>query len=568
MKQVINIVVAGSLLAGCQTGNKQKEVEAEKPNVLFIMSDDLNDWIGCLGGHPQAKTPHIDRLAQRGIVFTNAQCAAPLCGPSRSAIMTGMQPYNSGLYNNSNAHIETRKELVTMPQYFRNAGYYVAGAGKLFHSRGAYVQSLFDEYGKEGPGVSGGPFLPGEINSDLQNPTHTVDRGEGKLKAVLPLNGMPNDRPYNKYNTFDWGPVDVTDDEMVDGVTTNYVVNQLKQKHDKPFFIAAGFFRPHQPLFAPRKYHDLYPVDSMILPKVLENDLDDVSQTAKEFGRLAATSGTHKTVLENGQWKSAVSSYLACVSFVDAQIGRILNTLDNSEYAENTIVVFMGDNGWHLGEKEHWGKWTGWEQSSRVPLIIVPPKSGKYSKKNATTSAMVSLIDLFPTLIEMTGLNPAEHLDGTSLVPLLKTSAEAQARARVEAKAQDHIVTTFGYGNNTVITPKWHYIHYFDGSEELYNLSTDRSEWHNLISKQEYRATADSLKAFMPAYPEVKHFVRWKNWKAVITKDSEKVELYDITSRSGIMDKVNVANDNKDVLLSIEEYLENYNVEDKYLIIK
>jgi arylsulfatase A-like enzyme len=555
MNKYIFILFTFVLAVGCQ---QKEKTESTRPNILFIVSDDLNDWIGCLGGHPQVKTPNIDELAKRGVVFNNAHCAAPLCGPSRAAFMTGLQSYSSGLYNNG-SRVQHRDDLMTMPQYFRNEGYFVAGAGKLFHSRNDYTRGLFDEYAEAGPGVSGGPFVDGEINSELQNPSHKVDRGEGKLKADLPLNGMPSDRPYNRYNTFDWGPVDVSDDEMVDGYVTNYIVDKLKQKYDKPFFLGAGFFRPHQPLFAPRKYHEMYPVELVILPEIIENDLSDVAQTAKDFGRLAATSGTHKTVQKYGQRKSAVSSYLACVSFVDAQIGRILNALEESEYAENTIIVFLGDNGWHLGEKEHWGKWTGWEQASRVPLIVVPPKSWKSTgnKQEATT---VSLIDVFPTLIEMTESKGKIQLDGKNIVPLLKGE-------KLETN-KNLVITTFGYGNNTVITPEWHYIHYFDGTEELYNLQRDEKEWTNLIHNKEYESIVLELKQNLPAYSEVEYFVRWGKWKAVLTKDVSKTELYNISARSGIMDKDNLASENKDVLNSIRKLIEEKGSKVKYVLIK
>lgn len=554
MKGYCKLVVLFLLSLVACTGKTDQE--QPRPNVLFIVSDDLNDWIGCLGGHPQVQTPNIDALAERGVIFKNAHCAAPLCGPSRAAFMTGLQSYSSGLYNNT-SRVQHREDLITMPAYFRNEGYFVAGAGKLFHSRNDYTKGLFEEYAEAGPGVSGGPFVDGELNSELQNPNHTVDRGE--LKAELPLTQMPSDRPYNRYNTFDWGPVDVSDDEMVDGYVTNYIIGKLKQKYNKPFFLGAGFFRPHQPLFAPRKYHDMYPVESTILPQIVEDDLEDVGQTAKDFGRLAATSGTHKTVQKYGQWKNAVSSYMACVSFIDAQIGRILTALEESDYAENTIIVFLGDNGWHLGDKEHWGKWTGWEQASRVPLIVVPPKSWN-SPKNKKETSTVSLIDLFPTLIEMTGSKGKVALDGKSIVPLLKGQ-----------KLQDNsnkVVTTFGYGNNTVITEKWHYIHYFDGTEELYNLQKDEKEWTNLIQNPEYKSVVSELKQELPAYPEVEHFVRWGNWKAVLTRDISKTELYDISAPSGIMDKDNLASENEDVLNSIRKLVGEMDAKEKFILIE
>jgi len=558
MRNIIYCFILFFILTDFTSRGNQK---FQRPNILFIVSDDLNDWVGCFGGHPQVKTPNIDKLARRGVIFENAYCAAPLCGPSRSAFMTGMQPYSTGLYNNGNSNIQKRKDLITMPQYFREEGYFVAGAGKLFHNyKGEYAQSLFDEYAKRRPFVGGGPFVNPELNSELQNPVHIVDREDGKLKAVLPLNGMPNDRSYNKRNTFDWGPVDVTDDEMEDGNIASYIINKLKQKYDKPFFLGAGFIRPHQPLFAPRKYHKLYPVESVILPKITENDLDDVSQTAKDFGRLAATSGTHKTVMKYGQWKNAVSSYMACVSFVDAQIGKILNALDQSDYANNTIIVFLGDNGWHLGEKEHWGKWTGWELAFRVPLIIVPPKAWETTTGKRVENSVVSLIDIFPTLIEMTKGRKKLNLDGRNVAPLFERDEISYF--------QDPVVTTFGYGNNTVITDKWHYIHYFDGTEELYNLDNDEEEWENLIRNSKLSGVIENLKQNLPDYPEVEHFVRWGNWKVVLTKDKLKTELYDLYEPGGMTEKNNLAFKNKEIIDSVRNYIAENRLDDKFIFVE
>jgi arylsulfatase A-like enzyme len=466
---------------------------ADKPNVLFIAVDDLNDWIGCLGGHPQAKTPNIDRLAKRGVLFTQAQCAAPLCNPSRAAVFSGRQPFETGVLDNEESNLrQMHPDIVLLPQHFQQSGYRTFGSGKLLHhtSRGLFDEDSFPEQ-------RWSPFNAKQVNYTEEelptkgsaNPRH-ITRLKGQ-EIILPLNRMPSDRAPEKRagESFDWGPLDVDDAAMGDGQIAAWAVERLKRAHDKPFFLGVGFYRPHIPLFVPRKYFDLYGGMDIQLPSVKADDLDDLSDTARKWALEAETAGAHATVVKHQQWQEAVKAYLACVSFVDAQIGKLLEALDGGPNAGNTMIVFWGDHGWHLGEKQHWGKWTGWQRATRVPLIVAGTKDAMSDglQRDAKCAEPVSLIDLYPTLIEMCGLPQREGLSGKSLLPLLTDPSQETGRM---------VLTTFGQGNHAVMGSRWHYIRYADGSEELYDLQTDPNEWQNLSHEPQYAARkADMAKA-------------------------------------------------------------------------
>jgi arylsulfatase A-like enzyme len=348
---------------------------------------------------------------------------------------------------------------------------------------------------------------------------------------------------------------------MSDAVLMNWGIEVLRRQHNAPFFLALGCFRPHQPLFAPRKYFDLYPPDSVVLPEVPTEDLDDLGTVGLDFARRALTSGLHSTTVQYGQWRNAVSAYLACVSFVDAQVGRILDALDVSPYANNTAIVFWGDNGWHLGEKEHWGKFTGWTRATRVPLIVVPPKNDAPNgfEPGRVCEQPVSLLDLFPTLTELADLPHKNPLDGESLVPLL-TDPETSWRAGT--------VTAFGRGNHSVRMAGWRYIRYYDGSEELYDTAADPHEWRNLAAHPEYSAVMARAAAHIPPLPEVAHFVRMGNkWKAVLPAGSEDPLLYDLEAEDYVSESNNVASKNPEVIAHIRAYIDEHRLSGKYLTI-
>lgn len=434
--------------------------ELENPNVLFIAIDDLNDWIGKLGGHPQTRTPNIDRLADRGVLFTNAHCAAPACNPSRAALMTSIAPYRSGVYLNSQPWKPVLKEKVTLSQHFMRHGYRAIGSGKIYHGRYPDPESWHD-------------YWPSQTKNRPGDPTP-------KVKSVSGLN----------MSHFDWGPIDVDDAEMGDTQVVDWVIGQLQVKHDKPLFLACGIFRPHLPWYAPRKYFDRFPVDEIQLPAHRDDDLDDLPAAGV---RMANPSRDHAAVCKHNQWHAAVQGYLASISYADGLVGRLLDALDASAYANNTVVVLWTDHGWHLGEKKHWRKFALWEEATRTPLIFVAPRGTPGLVQGTTAGTRidkpVSLLDIYPTLVALCGLPARDGLSGQSLVPLL-----ADPSANWERPA----ITTHGRLNHAIRTDRWRYIRYADGSEELYDHDTDPMEYTNLAGRAEHEAVKQKLSAWLP----------------------------------------------------------------------
>lgn len=453
-----------------------------KPNVLFIAIDDLNDWVGFLDGHPQASTPHMDELAKRGIVFSNAHCAAPLCCPSRAAIFSGLQPFRTGVYGNDDRIRELRPNLTLLSVHLRNNGYKTYGTGKLLHRKHI---DLFDETFFTEQRWS--PFARREVDYSLEelptkrtsNPRHVVPARGGRNEIVLPRNRMPSDRNprHKKGESFDWGPFDVDDDAMGDGKIATWAAKHLRSRHQKPFFLAVGFYRPHIPLFAPQKYFDRFAKRSPGMPPFLETDLDDLGPLGKQLALYPLTAGKHETVVRFDEWQNAVEAYLACVSFVDAQIRKLIEALDAGPNSEDTIVFLWSDHGWHLGEKQHWGKWTGWERSTRVPFFVVPAKKDTAKYRNGSTcESAVSLLDMYPTLLELCSLQAPHPLDGESLVELLVDPHKSTDRA---------VVTTFGKDRFAVRDRHFRLIKYGEETE-FYDHHTDPNEWHNLANVKRF----------------------------------------------------------------------------------
>jgi arylsulfatase A-like enzyme len=423
---------------------------AERPNVLFIAVDDLNDWIGCLGGHPQCKTPNIDRLASRGVLFERAYCTAPACNPSRASLLTGLRPSTTGVYLNSQPWRPAVPEAVTLPQHFMQHGYRVTGCGKIFH--GSFEErASWHEYLKKG----GDPQPSEAVRKD----------------------------PHSRAGGIIWGVLDAEDAEMGDAKIVDHAIEQLEQTHDKPFFLACGLARPHMPWQVPRKYYDMYPLDSIVLPKVRDDDLDDVPEAGL---KMARPQGDHKTVVDTENWRHAVQAYLATITFADGQIGRLLDALDQSRYADNTIVILWGDHGWHLGEKHHWRKFSLWEEATRAPLMVAAPGITKPGTRCGRT---VDFVHIYPTLVELCGLPAREGLDGRSFVPLLR---DPDADWNLPA------ITTHGRNNHAVRSERWRYIRYADGSEELYDHKADPLEWTNLAGDEKTSDVRRQLTAMLP----------------------------------------------------------------------
>ncbi|MFI4851204.1 MAG: sulfatase [Gimesia chilikensis] len=425
--------------------------ETERPNVLFIAVDDLNDWISCLGGHPDCKTPNIDRLASRGLLFTNSHCAAPACNPSRAALLTGIRPSSSGVYLNSQPWRPVMQDVVTLPQHFRNHGYQSIGSGKIFHGRYNDYGS-WDDYLKQ----TGDP-----------KPTQAV------LKD-----------PHSRAGTIIWGVLEAQDQEMSDYKMANYAIDFLSKPDQKPFFLACGIYRPHMPWQVPRKYYDMYPLDKIQLPNVPEHDLDDIPPAGV---RMAKPGGDHAKILKTENWRYAVQAYLASIAFADVQVGRVLDALDASPYAKNTIVVLWGDHGWHLGEKKHWRKFSLWEEATRAPLMMVVPGVTQAGTK---CDQAVDFMNIYPTLCELCELPRGEHLDGLSMVSLLKDPAQTWERPAL---------TTHGRLNHAVRDNRYRLIRYQNGDEELYDHSQDPMEWKNLADDPQYAETKQRLAKWFPA---------------------------------------------------------------------
>jgi arylsulfatase A-like enzyme len=444
---------------------------APPPNVLFIAVDDLNDWIGCLGGHPQTKTPNFDRLAASGVLFKNAYCPAPSCNPSRTAVLSGVPPHRSGLYQNTQKLREVMPQAELMPRWFSRHGYRSAGSGKLLH----YVidPQSWDDY------------FPAKAND---NPfPRTFD------PPKRPLN-LPRDGPW-QYSETDWAALDVTDEQFGgDWLVTKWVGEQLTREHDQPFFLACGIYRPHEPWFVPKQYFEPFPLDSIQLPPgVKEGDLDDVPP----MGQKIARNRYFPHIQQHQQWKQGIQAYLASIHFADAMLGRVLAALEKSPHRDNTIVVLWSDHGWHLGEKEHWQKFTGWRVCARVPLIVRVPKGApalpEGTRAGGICTRPVSLVNLFSTLTELCAVPAKPDIEGLSLVPLLRDPSAPWPHA-----ALTHLDMPENYA---LSTERWRYIHYRDGGEELYDIDADPHEWTNLATKPEHTAKLAEMRTLAPNNP-------------------------------------------------------------------
>ena len=462
----IGLGIGALAIPGC-VGEKNKERirgTQGQPNVLFISVDDLNDWIEPLGGHPQARTPNLKRFASQGVNFTHNFCASPSCKPSRTALLTGMHTYHSGLYSNYQVWREVLPDAITLPKYFTSKGYWSAGAGKIFH--GSDPESWDDYY-------------PSKKKS-------MPDYFRPKRRETVNM-------PYfeNMYRDFDWSPIEIPDKQTGDYKSVDWVVSQLNREHAQPFFLACGIYRPHVPWYVPQKYFDMFPLESVQLPRVLENDLDDVGERAREIAYRGG--GYHEHVLKAGQWQKAVQGYLASIAFADAMVGKLLDTLQSSPHANNTIVILWSDHGWQLGEKEHWRKFSLWENVVQAVLMINVPKGTvglpEGSKVGARCDRITSLMDIYPTLIQLCGLPQKEELDGHSLVPLLKNP---------EAEWTYPAITTYDFAEFSIRTENWRYIRYIDDSEELYDHRVDPEEWTNLAYKPEYREIKEQMAKHIP----------------------------------------------------------------------
>ncbi|MDZ4289152.1 MAG: sulfatase [Prosthecobacter sp.] len=431
---------------------------ADRPNVLFIAIDDQNDWIGCLGGNPQVKTPNIDALAKRGTLFTNAHCQAPLCNPSRSSLLTGLRPSSTGIYGLAPGirEVEQTKAHVTLPQTFTQAGYHTFTCGKIYHD---------------------GSMRPTDKTREFN--TWAITPGKGRPKETIAK------LPEPRHPAMDWGPFPEKDADHGDYQIAMAAVGALEQApKDQPFFIAAGFRLPHVPCFAPQAWFDLYPDATLQMPPVKEDDRDDLPKFA-DFLHWKLPEPRLSTLRKYNEWRPLVRAYLATISFMDAQVGKVIEALDKTGRADNTIIVLWSDHGWHLGEKLISGKNTLWNESTRVPLIFAGPGI----TQKAVCNRPAELLDIFPTLLDLAHMPTRADLEGHSLLPQLKD---------VNAARPWPAITTHNQGNHTIRTEDWRYIRYADGSEELYDEKADFNEWTNLAKDPAHDAIKKDLAKWLP----------------------------------------------------------------------
>ncbi len=441
-----------------------------RPNVLFIAVDDMNNALGCYG-HPLVKSPNIDRLAARGTRFDRAYCQFPLCSPSRASLMTGLRPSTTQVFDLQKDFRKTSlPDVVTLPQMFMKNGYFAARVGKIYH------------YGN--PGQIGTPGLddPSSWNVAL-NPRGRDKDEEAKLINHTPKRGLGS--------SLSFLAADGTDEEQTDGKVAAEVIKLMEAKRDQPFFIAAGFYRPHCPYIAPKKYFDLYPLEKITLPKEPRDYLAAVPKPALESTQPWPLFGVSET-----QTREAIRAYYATITFVDAQIGKLLNALDRLKLAENTIIVFWSDHGYHVGEHGLLMKQSLFEESARVPLIIAAPGQKAGGQRSVRT---VELVDLYPTLADLSGLTPPKNLHGASLRPLLDDATAAWSKP---AHTQ---VWRGGFPGYSVRTERWRYTEWDLGKQgvELYDHETDPREFTNLASDSKHAATVKEMKSLLQ-----------KNWPA------------------------------------------------------
>tara|TARA_R110002096_G_scaffold305242_3_gene500130 strand:- start:4145 stop:5668 length:1524 start_codon:yes stop_codon:yes gene_type:complete len=454
------------LVLSCKTKENQKSInQPEKPNVLFIAVDDLNNWISPIQNFSNVKTPNFDRLAKMGVTFTNAHVQAPLCGPSRASIMTGLRPSTTGIYGMTpdnqirRAGNPVTKNITFLPEYFEQNGYHTMGIGKLFHIHAP--DSVFNESGGRVKGF--GPYPKKRFVWD------------GFGKGIKGTHGR---------TSTDWGAFPENDTLMPDHQSVNWVTERLQRNYEKPFFMGLGFLRVHVPLYVPQKWFDLYPLDKIETPPYKSDDLNDIPPVGMKINDLPMMPST-EWAKESGEWKKIVQAYLACISYVDYELGRVLDALESSKYADNTVIVLWSDHGYRLGEKGTFAKHALWETATKAPLMFAGPNLPKGKK----IEAPVEMLSIYPTLLELSGLPAYKRNEGVSLVNMMQNDAGID---------NSYGLTTFGMNNHSVKADGFRYIRYEDGKEEFYNHSNDPNEWNNDADNPIYKAQIEKMKSLLP----------------------------------------------------------------------
>ncbi len=463
MRTVSQLLIAALLGAACTLRPAD-----DRPNILLILADDLNDWVGALTSHPNARTPHLDRLAAQGMLFREAYAASPKCNPSRTAMLLGLRPTTTGIYDNGHWWRPHLPEAVSLPEAFRGGGYVVAGAGKTFHhTAGFNPPGLWDAY----------------FPLRFDDPWDRTGSAYPSIAAASPPDGHPLGGMVPFRHELDWGSLPLRDREYGDALSVEWAEGFLARTHDRPFLLVVGLFHPHLPWYAPRQFFASVPASEIALPAVPPGDLDDVPSEGR---RLAARGAeVFQRIRASGKWAEAVAAYAASIAFTDALAGRLVGALDAGTHARDTYVVFASDHGFHLGEKGRWYKSTLWERSTHVPLIVRGPGVAPGS----ACDRPVSLLDIYPTLLALAGLPSRPELEGRSLAGLLSDP---------HGEPDRHASINFLRGNDAVRRGDWLYIRYRDGGEEIYNRREDPDELTNLAGRDDLGAVKASLRALLP----------------------------------------------------------------------
>ena len=530
---------------------------AAKPNVILIVCDDLNDYVEGFGGHPNAVTPNMARLAASGVSFTQAHCNIPICGPSRASMFTGIYPHNSGCYGFTKWDTyEVLKNSRTMMAHFRANGYQTLGTGKLMHHM---VRQEWEQYGNP---ADYGPFPYDGTNKmahpDVPAPFRDIGPVDGSFGPLVSNTGIDFDNRPLKWVTGGWAnqrPLRVNSqqdrDPTADELNGTWAVENLLSRADKPgrqpFFIGVGFIRPHTPLIVPQKFFDMFPLDSIELPVIRPGDADDThartirgipnghepdSPRSEDMGTRLFTSLVASYASQEDALKRFIQAYLASVASVDEQVGKILDVVDNSPLKENTIIILTSDHGWGMGEKDYLYKNSLWQESTRVPLIVRAPG---IAKEGGVAEQPVSLIDLYPTLVDVCSLtgdtkkNDKGHsLDGHSLKPFLTNPATNQwsgPSSALTALYKWRMQYDPSKESYSLRARDWRYIRYENGKEELYHTAEDAHEWTNIANKHEHSSRLEvfrnELAARLPKPGAIPPQPAWKVKQAAVKKDAE-----------------------------------------------
>ena len=469
LKNLITLGILSISILSCV-----EKPEKEQLNVLMIAVDDMNNWVGAWGG--QAKTPNIDQLASEGVQFRNAHCIVPACNPSRVGIMTGQRPETTGQYDNEGWFREMSggSERITLAQYLRANGYESVAAGKIFH----HQRGSGEKANKMSDPISWNYQWKGEHGT----PGHELfldENGHGLWQEHDP---SKENKPVHEYlaEFGVWGAIPHTKEECGDWQLSEFCSDYLMEDHEKPFFLSMGIFRPHSPQIVPQEFFDMYPLESIDMHELPEDDMEDIPTIAKTNFSTSFVN----LIKEKGELKNAVQGYLASMSFADACVGNVLNALKNSKYADNTVVVFWTDHGWQLAHKDRWEKFSLWNQGTNSPMIVRTP-----DKKRGEFVPPVSFLDIYPTVVDLLGLDIPSYLEGESLLPYIEDT---------QLERENPAVVTYPKGNHAVHYKHWNYIHYINGEEELYNHITDPNEYNNIASDPQYKALIEQLKRHIP----------------------------------------------------------------------